>query len=128
MTPTWDASSGVPHVRGHLVDLRMGIKVQVTVTERPNSMVVLAVHGSGVTYMLLKRPPGVDNVAKKLGMANLPPFTLAISEKGGSVRVGIVRPEKKKGFWSLLWSAFKSSDSDSEDDDSDLYDLSDVVS
>ncbi|THU93632.1 hypothetical protein K435DRAFT_779759 [Dendrothele bispora CBS 962.96] len=73
MAPTWDAPSGVPYMRGHLVDLRMGIKVRVVVTGRPNSMVVLAVHGSGVTYMLLNRPPGVDSVAEKLGMANLPP-------------------------------------------------------
>ncbi|THU93617.1 hypothetical protein K435DRAFT_779748 [Dendrothele bispora CBS 962.96] len=104
MAPEWDSPTRVPCMMGHLVDMVAGIKVRVVVTGRPNSMVVLAVHGSGVTYMLLNRPRGVGRVAEKLGMANLPPFTLAITEKGGSVRVGIAPPEKKKGFWSLLWS------------------------
>ncbi|THU98227.1 hypothetical protein K435DRAFT_777602 [Dendrothele bispora CBS 962.96] len=104
MAPKWDSPTG--GMKGHLVDLRAGIKVRVVVTGRPNSMVVLALHGSGVTYMLLNRPRGVGQVAEKLGMANLPPFTLAITKKGGSVRVGIASesPEKKKGFWSFLWS------------------------
>ncbi|THU76093.1 hypothetical protein K435DRAFT_974575 [Dendrothele bispora CBS 962.96] len=103
MIPTWDSPMRVPYMTGHLVDLRMGIKVRVVVTGRPNSMVVLAVHGSGITYMLLNHPSGVGQVAEKLGMANLPPFTLAFTQKGGSIRVGTAAPEKKGSFWSSLW-------------------------
>uniref|UniRef100_A0A0W0FDS6 Uncharacterized protein n=1 Tax=Moniliophthora roreri TaxID=221103 RepID=A0A0W0FDS6_MONRR len=87
MIPVWD-SPGNTHKRGHLVDLRTGVKTRVVVCQKPNAMVVLGVHGSGVTYMLLDRPDNVNEMAVKVGMANLPPYTLATTEKCGSVRVG----------------------------------------
>ncbi|EEB93024.1 hypothetical protein MPER_08379, partial [Moniliophthora perniciosa FA553] len=80
MVPTWDVP-GNRYKRGHLVDLCTGIKVRVVVSQRPNSMVVLGVHGSGITYMLLDRPNNVNEIATKVGMASLPPFTLATTLK-----------------------------------------------
>ncbi|KAK7455870.1 hypothetical protein VKT23_010907 [Stygiomarasmius scandens] len=74
---------------GHLVDLQSGMKAQVFVTKRPNAMAVLAVHGTGVTCMLLNRPEGASKVAEKVGMVNLPSYILAKAIKSGSIRVGL---------------------------------------
>ncbi|ESK93887.1 hypothetical protein Moror_12994 [Moniliophthora roreri MCA 2997] len=87
MVPTWDVP-GSGYKQGHLVDLCTKIKVRVVVSKKPNAMVVLGVHGSGITYMLLDRPNMVNTIATKVGMASLPPFTLAATVKTGSVRVG----------------------------------------
>ncbi|EEB97676.1 hypothetical protein MPER_02961, partial [Moniliophthora perniciosa FA553] len=62
MAPTWDVP-GDQYMHGHLVDLRTGIKVRVVVSRKPNVMVDLGVHGSGVTYMLLDRPEEVNEFA-----------------------------------------------------------------
>jgi len=59
-------------------------------------MVVLAVHGTGVTCMLLNRPDGAEKVAEKVGMVNLPPYILAQTEKCGSLRIGVLENEKEK--------------------------------
>ncbi|KAK7455876.1 hypothetical protein VKT23_010913 [Stygiomarasmius scandens] len=104
MVPKWNVSE--PQFKiGYLVDLRSKIKIKVAVTERPNCMAVLAVHGTGVTYMLLNRQDGADEVAKKVGMVNLPPYTLAYTRKSGSLRVGLVeeREEKKKPCAFMRW-------------------------
>ncbi|KAK7039246.1 hypothetical protein VNI00_010151 [Paramarasmius palmivorus] len=93
MAPEWDVP-GNQYMRGHLVDLRTRVKVRVVVSGKPNSMVVLGVHGSGVTYMLLNRSENVHDLAGKVGLVNLPPFTLAWTEKSGSVRVGITESPK----------------------------------
>ncbi|KAK7042998.1 hypothetical protein VNI00_008736 [Paramarasmius palmivorus] len=106
MAPRWDVPTS-RYMRGHLVDLRTGIKVRVVVSKRPNAMVVLGVHGCGVTYMLLNRSDNVNDVAGKVGLANLPPFTLAVTNKCGSVRVGIadfVEPPKPVG-WGAVGAA-----------------------
>ncbi|KAK7039218.1 hypothetical protein VNI00_010123 [Paramarasmius palmivorus] len=87
MAPRWDVP-GSRYMRGHLIDMRTGIKVRVVVAKKPNAMVVLGVHGCGVTYMLLNRSDDVNDVAGKVGLANLPPFTLAVTDRSGSVRVG----------------------------------------
>ncbi|KAK7029466.1 hypothetical protein VNI00_014499 [Paramarasmius palmivorus] len=87
MAPRWDVPCS-QYMRGHLIDMRNGIKVRVVVAKKPNAMVVLAVHGCGVTYMLLNRSDDANDVAEKVGLANLPPFTLAGTDRSGSVRVG----------------------------------------
>ncbi|KAK7442513.1 hypothetical protein VKT23_016111 [Stygiomarasmius scandens] len=105
MAPKWNVS-GPQFKVGHLVDLRSRVKVQVTVTKKPNSMVVLGIHGNGVTCMLLNRPNGANEVAEKVGMVNLPPYVLAQTERSGSLRVGV--PERRKTtctqqFLRLFW-------------------------
>ncbi|KAJ3563948.1 hypothetical protein NP233_g8611 [Leucocoprinus birnbaumii] len=76
--------------RATLVDLRTGVYTKAMVTERPNNMVVLAVHGSGITCMLLKREekPFGATVSTKLGMVNVPPLVLAEAGPSGTVYVG----------------------------------------
>uniref|UniRef100_A0A0W0EVD5 Heterokaryon incompatibility domain-containing protein n=1 Tax=Moniliophthora roreri TaxID=221103 RepID=A0A0W0EVD5_MONRR len=98
MVPTWDVPEDL-YMRGHLVDLRTGIKVRVVVSRKPNAMVVLGVHGSGVTYMLLDRPEDVHEVAVKVGMASLPPFTLAATGKSGSRRTTLPFGKKSGLPW-----------------------------
>lgn len=73
-----------------LIDLRTGVWTKAAVTSRPNDMVVLAVHGSGITCMLLDREEREirSTIAIKVGMVNLPPFVLAQSEDSGTVYVG----------------------------------------
>ncbi|KAK7031039.1 hypothetical protein VNI00_013829 [Paramarasmius palmivorus] len=100
LAPNWDVPAH-QYMQGHLVDMRTGIKVRVVVSETPNSMVVLGIHGSGVTYMLLNRSENAHDVAKKVGLVNLPPFTLAVTDKTGSVRVG--RGEFTKPVKASTW-------------------------
>ncbi|KAJ7213373.1 hypothetical protein GGX14DRAFT_563697 [Mycena pura] len=56
MVPRWEAPGRRPWFTGKLVDLRSSVCVEATVVSRPNAVVPLAVHGSGVTCMLLERP------------------------------------------------------------------------
>ncbi|KAK7458721.1 hypothetical protein VKT23_009721 [Stygiomarasmius scandens] len=101
MVPKWN-TSGPQFKIGHLIDLRSRTKAQVVVTKRPNSIVVLGIHGSGVTCMLLNRPDGENKVAEKVGMVNLPPYILAQTERSGSLRVGIEAEENKKDRWASI--------------------------
>ncbi|KAF8168839.1 hypothetical protein K438DRAFT_1856218 [Mycena galopus ATCC 62051] len=54
-------------------------------------MVPLAIHGSGVTCMLLERSEDVAKdptfSARKVGMANLPPYILSQTMKTGTIYV-----------------------------------------
>ncbi|EEB95148.1 hypothetical protein MPER_05930, partial [Moniliophthora perniciosa FA553] len=102
MVPTWDVP-GDQYKRGYLVDLCTRIKVGVVVSRKPNAMVVLGVHGSGVTYMLLDRPNKPNEIATKVGMASLPPFTLAATVKTGSVRVGSAGGVAKDDTTVPIW-------------------------
>lgn len=73
-----------------LVDLKTGVYTRVGVTSRPNDMVVLAVHGSGITCMLLDRDEKAlqATVSSKVGMAHVPPFVLAQAKHSGTVYIG----------------------------------------
>ncbi|KAJ3563949.1 hypothetical protein NP233_g8610 [Leucocoprinus birnbaumii] len=73
-----------------LMDLRTGVWTRTLATKKPNDMVVLAVHGSGITCMLLDRKERVvgTTIADKVGMVNLPPFVLAQANKLATVYVG----------------------------------------
>ncbi|KAF5348891.1 hypothetical protein D9756_009822 [Leucocoprinus leucothites] len=99
LIPRWDVSTE-SHVNGTaeevprpyrvtLVDLQTGVYTKAMVTDRPNNMVVLAVHGSGITCMLLKREekPSGATVSAKVGMANVPPVVLAHAGSSGTVYV-----------------------------------------
>lgn len=73
-----------------IVDLGTGVFTKALVTSRPNDMVVLAVHGSGITTILIDRAKDSPSatISVKVGMANLPPFVLAHAQDSGSVYVG----------------------------------------
>ncbi|KAF7762512.1 hypothetical protein Agabi119p4_9105 [Agaricus bisporus var. burnettii] len=98
LIPQWDVPHAGPSPPGvpprpytvTLIDLRTGVLTKAAVTKRPNSMIALAIHGSGITCMLLDRNEKEVKVATaaKVGMANLPPFVLAQAEASATVYVG----------------------------------------
>lgn len=99
LSPTWDQ----PDPQGKskpgesprlypitLVDLKTGVYARASVIGRPNNMVALAVHGSGITCMLLQRNKKAREatVSAKVGMVNVPPFVLAQAQNSSTVYVG----------------------------------------
>ncbi|GJJ08047.1 hypothetical protein Clacol_002254 [Clathrus columnatus] len=100
LCPKWDppsqdyknhkkkSKSNPRYQHGFLVDLKSKVIVSVTVIDRPNSLIVLALHGCGITCMLLNRPAEPNAIAAKVGMANVPPYVLAQSVEAGTVYVG----------------------------------------
>ncbi|KAF5348889.1 hypothetical protein D9756_009820 [Leucocoprinus leucothites] len=99
LIPRWDAPTkhlenpgeDVPRpYRITLVDLQTGVYTKAMVTGRPNNMVILAVHGGGITCMLLQREEKAleARVSVKVGMVNVPPFVLSQSDYSGTVYVG----------------------------------------
>jgi len=101
LVPRWE----VPGVQrtsftGKLVDLRSRVWVDTIVVSRPNAIIPLAIHGSGVTCMLLEREEDSKDshkepniVAQKVGMCNLPPYIFAQTVKSGTIYVGNVETE-----------------------------------
>jgi hypothetical protein len=89
-----------------LIDLRSGVFTRAAVTKLPNDMVALAVHGSGVTCMLLDRNQDLEGegaTAVKVGMANFPPFVLAQTEDSGTVHIGSrIKDTQNRGLRSKL--------------------------
>lgn len=93
LVPRWNdikSPSFTPPHSVMLMDLQTGVFTKAVVTSCPNDMVILAVHGSGITSMLLTRDRTAAKltIASKVGMANLPPFALAQAEHSGTVYVG----------------------------------------
>ncbi|KAF8193862.1 hypothetical protein K438DRAFT_1516462, partial [Mycena galopus ATCC 62051] len=78
LVPQWEFPGRRPCFTAKLVDLCSRVYVEAVVVSRPNAMVPLAIHGSGVTCMLLERPEDSEKepniVAKKVGMVNLPTY------------------------------------------------------
>ncbi|KAJ7741353.1 hypothetical protein B0H16DRAFT_1323905, partial [Mycena metata] len=74
-----------------LVDLSCGTCVKTTVISPPDTIVPLALHGDGITCMLVKWPEGSGTAlvpATKVGMCNLPPYILRQTVKAGTIYVG----------------------------------------
>ena len=90
MIPKWSAPS--QSFRGKLLDLKTCVYTEAIVVDVPNAIVPLAIHGSGVTCMLLERGEDQDKksnlIARKVGMCNLPPYIFAQVVKCGTVHVG----------------------------------------
>ncbi|KAJ3558145.1 hypothetical protein NP233_g11565 [Leucocoprinus birnbaumii] len=106
MTPRWE--EGIRHVMEPkttdtqskdaaypypvtLVDLSTGVFVKSLVTSKPNDMAVLAIHGMGVSCVLLdrdKRTRKGPTIGVKVGMVNVPPYVLAQASLVGSLYVG----------------------------------------
>ncbi|KAF8995544.1 hypothetical protein BDQ17DRAFT_1218928, partial [Cyathus striatus] len=72
--PKWHASSD--SCSGTLIDLKNKVYTKVNVTSVPNAMVPLAIHGSGVTCMLIDGPDDPTGLSERVGMANVPPYAL----------------------------------------------------
>src|ERR1700761_3138733 len=92
LVPKWESphhqhwnEDSVETFTGRLVDLSTGVCVDAVVTERPDFVLPLAIHGTGVSCLLLKRPKNAAKRpvywAKKVGMANFPTYILAQRDK-----------------------------------------------
>ncbi|KAF9450880.1 hypothetical protein P691DRAFT_725090 [Macrolepiota fuliginosa MF-IS2] len=93
----WGDPSGQPVPRWHapsnstpasIVDLKNGVYTRVDLLRKPNAMLPLAVHGSGITCMLLNRPEDYTLGSERVGMVNLPPYILAQAKRAASVVIG----------------------------------------
>ncbi|KAJ7889637.1 hypothetical protein B0H13DRAFT_1626675 [Mycena leptocephala] len=92
LVPKWEKPMRRPYSSGKLVDLRNRVYVETIVVSRPNALVPLAIHGSGVTCMLLDRAEDSEKAptvtAHKIGMCNVPPYIFAKTVKSGTIYVG----------------------------------------
>ena len=86
LVPRWQQTNGA--WPGFLLDLQHRVLVETFVSSPPNAVIPLAVHGNGITCMLLHRPHDPFAVAHRVGMASMPPYLLAQGVKSGSVCVG----------------------------------------
>ncbi|KAJ7615979.1 hypothetical protein FB45DRAFT_1008185 [Roridomyces roridus] len=98
LVPQWEAPPRRTHYNASLVDLRNRVCMRTTVVDRSNALVPLAIHGSGATCMLLKRPKDGDKdatyFAQKVGMCNLPPYIFSQTVRSGTIFVGEHKEEK----------------------------------
>jgi hypothetical protein len=95
LVPNWDTAppkSGTAQTRGiTLFDTSCQVAVKAKVMGNVNDLIILAIHGNGVSCMLLDRPAlgaKARIMASKVGMANLPPYALCQSLASGTVYVG----------------------------------------
>jgi hypothetical protein len=95
LAPNWDAApprSGTEQTRSiTLFDASCQVAVKAKVMGNVNDLIVLAIHGNGVSCMLLDRPvlgAKVRVMASKVGMVNLPPYVLCQSLSSGTVYIG----------------------------------------
>jgi hypothetical protein len=98
LTPKWHYPNRAKMVT--LVDLDHNVSVEgfFVHSERINALVLLAIHGSGVTCMALERAHLPNVPAVKVGMVNMPPYVRLQGEQTSSVHVG--RPQNdNKGDW-----------------------------
>jgi hypothetical protein len=104
LVPNWDTAppkSGTAQTRGiTLFDTSCQVAVKAKVMGNVNDLIILAIHGNGVSCMLLDRPAlgaKARIMASKVGMANLPPYALCQSIASGTVYVGDYPVPKPNG-------------------------------
>lgn len=90
LVPTWEQPKRRPVVRVALVDLRHRVVVETTVLDslRANVIAPLAVHGCGLTCLVLHRPSGYSETEHKVGIVNMPTYVLSQTRDAASFRVG----------------------------------------
>ncbi|TFK31682.1 hypothetical protein BDQ12DRAFT_693716 [Crucibulum laeve] len=92
LVPKWDPiklkDSNTQSRAGTLVDLNSRVAAKTNVLGVPNDLIMLAVHGCGITCMLLHRPDDPKLISPKVGMVNLPPYILVQSQQSGTVFIG----------------------------------------
>ncbi|KAJ7709128.1 hypothetical protein B0H16DRAFT_1631867 [Mycena metata] len=112
LVPKWEKPMKRTCFSGKLVDLRNRVYVDTIVVSRPNALVPLAIHGSGVTCMLLNRAgdSGAPTVtAHKIGMCNVPPYIFAQTVKSATIYVGNdskYRVVRRQVEFIILWKGW----------------------
>lgn len=86
---------------GTLLDLNNGVMVKVFVSGQPNALIALAIHGSGVTSMLVDRREDLESIVSKVGMCNVPPYVLAQTTRSGTLCIGIPSEDMERDNISL---------------------------
>jgi hypothetical protein len=92
---TWAEEERDDIRKATLVDLNLGIKAECYIREweekPPNALIPLAVHGCGVTCLILHHHDDRLKAAVKLGIINLPPYILKEGIALPPLEVGAVR-------------------------------------
>ncbi|KAK0185588.1 hypothetical protein F5146DRAFT_184084 [Armillaria mellea] len=110
LIPNWSQPDDAEKKRatGTLLDLKNRVMIKVVVSDgpdvasnKPNTLIALAIHGSGVTFMLANRTDNPNDVVGKVGMCNVPPYILAQTVRSGMVCIGIPAEKTKTGTISL---------------------------
>ncbi|KAK0449881.1 hypothetical protein EV421DRAFT_1289551 [Armillaria borealis] len=103
LIPNWNPPGEKVKERtnGTLLDLNNGVTVKVFVSDKPNALIALAIHGSGVTSMLVDRKEDLDDVVGKVGMCNVPPYVLAQTVRSGTLCIGIPSENTERDNLSL---------------------------
>ncbi len=91
LIPNWNPhrEKEEPRANGSLLDLDNGVMVKVLVSDKPNALIALAIHGNGVTSMLVNRTNNLRSIVGKVGMCNVPPYVLAQTIRSGTLCIGI---------------------------------------
>ena len=91
LAPQWETPRRQT-IQATLVDLKNAVFTQTTVIDPPraNALVPLAVHGCGMTCMLIHRPQNKTGgvVSHKVGMINMPSYVLAQGVRSGTILIG----------------------------------------
>jgi len=97
ITTRWQYPSRATKVT--FVDLEHNVSVEsfVLYSEAINALIPLAIHGSGVTCMVLERPTMASMPAHKVGMVNMPPYVRLQGTKTCSVHVSSPPPDPSTG-------------------------------
>ncbi|KAJ7736686.1 hypothetical protein B0H16DRAFT_119115 [Mycena metata] len=110
LVPKWEKPMERTCLSGKLVDLRNRVYVDTIVVSHPNALVPLAIHGSGVTCMLLDRAGDSEEAptvtAHKMGMCNVPPYIFAQTVKSATIYVGNdskYRVVRRQVEFIILW-------------------------
>jgi hypothetical protein len=104
LVPRW--TSRLQGLKGAtIVDLRSNIQSRFVLRDWPgrkaNALVPIAVHGCGITCLVLHHFDDKYRPAIKLGIVNMPPYALNQGTEVGSLEVGAVPidpPEPPRGF------------------------------
>ncbi len=98
LIPNWSQPDDTEknRAKGTLLDLKNRVMLKVVVSDKPdvasnkpNALIALAIHGSGVTFMLANRTEDPNDIVRKVGMCNIPPYILAQTVRSGTVCIGI---------------------------------------
>ncbi|KAK0222257.1 hypothetical protein IW262DRAFT_1482368 [Armillaria fumosa] len=104
LIPNWSQPDDAEKKRatGTLLDLKNRVMIKVVVSDepdiasnKPNALIALAIHGSGVTFMLANRTDNPNDIVRKVGMCNVPPYILAQTVRSGTVCIGIPAEKTK---------------------------------
>jgi len=97
LAPRWEEAP-VAAQKATLVDLMTRVKTTFLLWKwegKPaNALLPLAVHGCGVTCLVLHHHADHSKPAIKLGIVNMPPYILALAKPIGSLVVGTVPEEE----------------------------------